>query len=67
VFDFGPVSPELLAHAEREVADVLSSATIAVVTPEQLRIAMIAAYLRGGSWVAQQTVERIHQLTGLPT
>jgi hypothetical protein len=53
-----------MAQAQLEVADVLSSATSSCITPEQLRIAMIAAYLRGGSWVAQQTLERIAQLTG---
>ncbi|HEY6925974.1 MAG TPA: hypothetical protein VI653_21010 [Steroidobacteraceae bacterium] len=66
MFDFGPVSPELMAQAESDVDDVLSSATVALVTPEQLRIAMIAAYLRGGSWVAQQSIHRMNQLTGLP-
>lgn len=64
MFDFGPVSPELMAQAQRDVADVLSSATVAVFTPEQLRIAMVAAYLRGGSWVAQQSIQRMNQITG---
>lgn len=62
------VPTELLSHAEREVDAVLGKKTDdSPLGKDAVRTVMLASYLRGAAWMSEKMVERIKNLTGLPS
>jgi hypothetical protein len=61
-FDFADVPREMLAQAQREIDEVLGSGPHVEISRTHVRIAMIAAYVRGAGWMRDKVMNELRRV-----